>query len=67
MNLGSRIFNLLVIVGMMVGIVVAAISIWHWANGLPVIAAIAVTALTIWLSSAAALIVLLCGPDRVPG
>jgi hypothetical protein len=67
MNLGNRIFNLLVIVGMMVGIMVAAVSIWHWINGLPVIAAIAVTVLTIWLSSGAALIVLLCGPDRVTG
>jgi hypothetical protein len=65
MNLGSRIFNLLVIVGMMVGIVVAAASIWAWADGLPVIAAIAVTVLTIWLSSGAALIVLLSGRDQV--
>lgn len=67
MTLGSRFFNLLVIVGMLVGIVVAAVSIWHWADSLPVIAAIAVTVLTIWLSSGAALIVLLCGLDRVPG
>ena len=67
MNPGSRIFNLLVIIGMMVGIVVAAVSIWAWADGLPVIAAIAATVLTIWLSSGAALIVLLSGSDRVTG
>jgi hypothetical protein len=66
MNLGGRIFNLLVMVGMIVGIAVAAGSIWHWADGLPVVAAIAVTLLTIWLSSAAALILLLCGPDCIP-
>jgi hypothetical protein len=46
--------------------VVAALSIWHWSDGLPVVAAIAVTVLTIWLSSAAALILLLFGLDRVP-